>query len=87
MIKLLKLSQELYDNTYPYTTLLCERIIHDSILLDKKKAERLYKELENKTVEYLGFVQFFTKEILPLVPADEVRYLQELMQPEEGRDE
>jgi hypothetical protein len=79
MLKLKRLIEELSEHTYPVATLACERIVRDGYIKDKQKLERMYKELERKTTEFLQFVEFFDQEVLPLVPADDLAYIKECM--------
>jgi hypothetical protein len=78
MIKLQRLADELTTNTYNYATLICERLVRGTIKDDsnRERVSELYDELDRKTEEYLAFVKYVGEQVGPLLPADDVNYMQ-----------
>lgn len=80
MIKLRQLSDELILNTYNYATLACERLVRGEFRNEAEieRVSKLYDKLADKTEAYLKYVKEFAEQVSPLLPADEVKYMQDL---------
>ena len=78
MINLLRLRDELIDNTYPMATLACERIVRQE--LDEEiqlRIDDLYEELSIATDNYLRVVKHFAEQVKSSIPPDDLSYMKE----------
>ena len=79
MINLLRLRDELIDNTYPMATLACERIVRSELTGEDLllHVEDLYDNLAIETERYLKVVKHFAEQVEASIPPDDLSYLKE----------